>query len=222
MGQYYPPQNPYYPPQQSPEGEYDDYEYEDDYYDDDELAGDSLPQRLLIFISGGCLVFICMGCCVMTLTGLWLLDPGSSLVSTPAPGSDLGLTFEEPAYPDESVVNDEMIQLTLLEVNREVNLPNIAPVEGRELVVITIELVNLGEEEVSFNEGDFILINGFEQAYSISTAAASVDGALGRGKLAPEQGIEGRLVFDLLQGEVNLILGWEGGRDVEPRYIYIE
>ena len=223
MGQYYPPQNPYYPPQNAPEGEYDQYEYEDDYYDDDNnLSGDSMPQRLLIFISGGCLVFICMGCCLLTLTGLWVLDPGSSLVSTPIPGNDLGLSFETPAYPDESIVNDELMRLTLFEVNRNVEIPNVAPIPEQETLVLTIELVNLGEEEVSFNETEFRLINSQEQAYAISTSSGLVDGALGRGRLEPGQGIEGRLVYDLALGETNLILEWEGGHEVQPRYMYVQ
>jgi len=222
MSQYYPQQNPYYPPSQGPETDYDEYEYEDDDYYEDESGGDTVPQRLLIFITGGCLVFICMACCVLMFMGLWILDPGSALVSTPIPGSDIGLTFEEPAFPDESVVNDENVQLTILEVNRNVTVPGIPPAEGRELVVITIELVNLGSEEANFNEGDFILINEFEEAYSISPSASAVDGALGRGKLGPDEGLEGRLVFDLLAGEFNMVLGWEGGRDTTPRYIYME
>ena len=224
MSQYYPQQGPYYPPQQGPEQEYyDDYEYDDDGYYDEELEGDSLTQRLLIFVSGGCLVFICMGCCVLMVMGLFVLDSSGGLfAATPVPGSEIGLTYEEPAFPDESVVSDDNVQLTILDVNRNIAVPGIAPVEGRELVVITIELINLGEEEASFTDSDFILINQFEEAYTIAPAAPSVDGALGRGKLAPGEGLEGRLVFDLIAGEVNMVLGWEGGRDVTPRYIFME
>ena len=226
MSQFYPQQNPYFPPQQRPEEDYyDDYEYEDgdDYYDDDEGGRSSLYQRLLIFVSCGCLVFICMGLCVLMLMGLWVLDPGSSLVAaTPIPGSDLGLSFEAPAFPDESVVNDETVQLTLLEVNRNVVVPGMTPIEGQETIVVTIELVNLGEAGVSFNESDFLLINEFEQAYTVSSQASAVDGSLGRGTLAPQEGLEARLVFDVQAGEVNLTLGWEAGRDNTPRYIYLE
>jgi hypothetical protein len=224
MSQFYPQQNPYYPPPQRPEEDYyDDYEYDDgnEYYEDDG-GGNPLTQRLLLVASGGCLLFICAGCCVLALMGLWVLDPGSSLVASPTPSSQFGLSFEDPAYANESVVNDENVQLTILEVNRNVVVPGIPPIEGQELLVVTIELVNLGSEEVSFNESDFLLINEFEEAYTISPQASAVDGALGRGKLAPNEGLEGRLVFTLQTGEVNLTLGWEGGRDVTPRYILIE
>jgi len=222
MSQYYPQYSPS-PPPRGPEGGYDEYEYDDEgYYDDEESSGDTIPQRLLIFISGGCLVFICMSCCVLMFMGLWLLDPGSSFVSAPIEGSDLGLTFEEPAFSDESVVNDDGVKLTILEVNHNVALPGIPPVDGRELVVITIELVNLGTEDASYNESDFLLINQDEEAYTISPLAASVEGALSRGKLAPEEGAQGRLVFDLVAGEFTMILGWEGGRDATPRFIFME
>ncbi len=219
MSQYYPQQGPYFPPTRGPE-EYDDYEYDEEYVDEQEAS--SLVQRMLLFSSGGCLVFVCIGCCILSLAGLWILDPGGGLASTPPAESELGLTFDDPAFQDEAVVNEENVQLRVLEVNRNVALPNYAPVEGRELVVITIELINLGSEEISYNEGDFILINQFEEAYTVSPAASAVDGALGRGKLRPNEGIEGRLVFDVLAGEVNLILGWEGGRNVQARYIFIE
>jgi hypothetical protein len=223
MSQYYPPQNPYYPPRQRPEEVYDDYEYEDeDEYYGETTDSDTTLQRILIFVSGGCLVFICMSCFVSMFMGLWVLDPGSGLVETSVPGGDVGLTFEEPAFSDEAVVNEENVQLQILDVNRNVAVPGVDPVQGRELVVITIELVNLGQEEISFNESDFILINEFEEAYTIAPASASVDGALGRGKLGPDEGIEGRLVFDILAEESNMVLGWEGGRDVAARYIYIE
>ncbi len=221
MSQFYPGQGSY-PPIQGPEVEYDDYEYYDeDEYGEDEFEGDSLAQRLLIFLSGGCLVFMCMGCCVLMFTGGWLLNPLAAFESAPE-GSDLGLTFDDPAFPDESVVSDENVQLSIVSVNHNVTLPDFTPVEGRELLVITIELVNLGDEEAGYSESDFILINEFEEAYTVSPASASVDGALGRGTLAPGEGLEGRLAFDLLAGEVNLILGWEGGREAAPRYIAIE
>lgn len=221
MSQFYSQQGFYPPPQGPEEGEYIDYEYEEEDYGDDYL-GDSTAQRMLIFLSGGCLVFMCIGCCLLAIVGVLLLDPVSAFVATPMSGSDIGLTFEAPAFPDESVVNEEGVQLSIIEVNRNVALPEITPVEGRELVVITIELINKGDQEVGYSESDFKLINQFQEAYTVSPAAGVVDGALGRGVLAPGEGIEARLTFDLLAGEVNLVLGWQGGREVEPRYIYME
>ena len=224
MSQFYPGQSPYYPPPQGPEEEYyDDYEFAEDEYDD-EIAGDPVSQRLLIFLSGGCLVFLCVGCCLFMLVGgLFLSDPLVSLFpASPPPGSDIGLTFEEPAFPDETVVNEDGVQLSIATVNRNVALPGLTPVEGRELIVVTIELTNLSNSDVDYSEDDFILINQREEAYTVSSSASFVDGALGEGTLAPNEGFEARLVFELLSGEVNLVLGWEGGPDVEPRYIYIE
>lgn len=223
MSQYYPQQGPVYPPEQ---GREDDYYYEEGDYEYEELEGDdrsngSLMQTLLAFFAGGCLVFLCMSFCGVLLAGLWILDPGSSLSSTPIPGSDIGLSFDEPAFPDESVVNEQKMQLTILDVNRNAALDTAQPVESRETIIVTIELVNLGdEEEASFNERDFVLVNAFEEAYE--PAIGSVTGALGRGSLPPGEGLEGRLVFEVIEGEIDLLLVWDPGRDNEPRYIFLE
>ncbi len=220
MSQYYPQPSPFYPPEQNPEEDYyDEVEYEIE-EGDYTRSGDTLVQRILIFFAGGCLVFLCMSCCGLLGIGLWWLDPGNSLSSTPIPGSDIGLSFDDPAFPDESVVNDQKIKLTILEVNRNAALPTVPTVEGRELIVTTIELVNLGEEDLSFNERDFVLLNRFEEAYAPTPGV--IDGALGRGSLPVGTGLEGRLVFEVIAGELDLILVWDSGPDSEPRYIWLE
>lgn len=222
MSQYYPQPGPFYPPEQGPEDDYyedADYEYE---YDDDEFDGSGNPlQRILIFGgAGGCVLVLCIVCCLLLGVGLWVLDPGADLVATDVPGSDIGLSFDEPAFPDESVVNEQMATLTILEVNRNASLQSIPPAEGSEIIVVTIELVNRGEDDISFNERDFTLLNQAEQPFD--TIPGVIDGALGRGILPPDTGLEGRLVFEVVEGEPELILAWEAGSDVEPRYIYLE
>jgi hypothetical protein len=223
MSQYYPQPGPFYPPEQMPESDYyDEGEYE--YYDDDNGngAGSSggLLQIVLAFFAGGCLVFLCMSFCGLVLAGLWILDPGGGSAATPIPGADIGLSFEAPAFPKQSVVNEKNMQLTILDVNRNAAVETIPQVEGREIIIITIELVNLGEEENTFNERDFMLINNFNDAYA--PALGAVDGALGRGSLPPGEGLEGRLVFEVIAGEVELILLWEPGQGAQPRYIYLQ
>lgn len=214
---------PFYPPPQGPEEEeYIDYEeYDDDGYYDEEPEDNPMLKWALILLSGGCFVFLCMGCCVLLVTGVFFLAP-SDLLATPLPGSDLGLVFEEPAFPDEEVVNEATVQLRITTVNRITELPNYIPTPGTELVIVTIELINLGDEDVTYDDRNFSLINQRQEAYIVSTAASpSVEGALGTGTLAPNEGIEGRLVFEVVQGEFNLILEWTG-RNAEPRYLYIE
>jgi hypothetical protein len=222
LSQYYPQQSgPYYPPPKRPEEDYyeADYEYE---YDDDEYEDSDNPwiQRSLWFCGLGLLLFLCLACCILLGVGLWFLDPGSSLVSTPIPGSDIGLSFEEPAFPDESVVNEQKTRLTILDVNRNAAIPDVQVSEGNELVIVTVELVNLGEEEISFNERDFTLRNPYDEEYDPITGV--VDGALGRGSLPGGSGLEGRLVFEVVAGEFDLVLVWDVGPDSEPRYIYLE
>jgi hypothetical protein len=218
MSQYYPQSGPYYPPENNPE---EDYIYDEDDYEieEDGRSGDSLLQRSVIFLAGGCLVFLCMSCCGLLLAGLFTLDPTALFASTPIPGSDLGLSFDEPAYPDESVVNEKNMKLTMIDVNRNATLPTVPPVEGRELIIVTVELVNLGQTESNFNERDFLLLNSFEEAYQ-PQAGGVVDGALGRGSLPPGEGLEGRLAFEIIAGERDLVLTWDDGSGA--RYIYLE
>lgn len=219
MSQYYPQSGPFYPPENDPE---DDYIYDEDDYEYEEAgggAGDSILQRALIFVAGGCLVFLCMGCCGLVAASVLTLDPATLFAPTPIPGSDLGLSFQDPALPDESVVNDKSMRATIIDVNRNAALATVPAVEGRELIIITVEMVNLGEAETDFNERDFLLLNAFEEAYQ-PLAGDVVDGALGRGSLPPGEGLEGRLAFEVITGERDLVLTWDDGGG--GRYIFLE
>ena len=221
MSQYYPQRGPMYPPEHNPEDYYyDEGEYEYEEYDDDEGSGSSLLQPLLAFFAGGCLMFLCMSFCGLFMAALWILDPGAGMSATPIPGSDIGLNFTDPAFPGEAVVNEQSMQLTILDVNRNASLETVQPVEGRELIVVTIELVNLGEADSDFNERDFLLLNAFEEAYQSTPGA--VAGALGRGTLPPGEGLEGRLVFEVVAGEIDLVMLWEPGGESQSRYLYLQ
>jgi hypothetical protein len=222
MSQYYPQQSPSYPPEYPPEDAYyydeDDYEYEveDDEYDND--SGNSLIQYALAFFAGGCLIFVCMSCCLLLAGGLWTLDAALG-GGTPIPGSEFGLSLEDPAFPGEPVLNEQKARLTVHEVNWNVSLPTMPVVEGRELVIVTIELENLNtDQDVNYREEDFLLLNRYNEAYApITPGDTVINDALGRGKLRPEQGLEARLVFEILAGEPELILEWKD-RDSTGRY----
>ncbi|MBN1992669.1 MAG: DUF4352 domain-containing protein [Anaerolineae bacterium] len=221
MSQFYPQQTPSYPPEYPPENDYyydeADYEYEDE--DHFEAADNSIIRYALAFFGGGCLVFLCMSCCFLLAAGLWALD--ASVAATPIPGSEFGLSFDDPAYVQEPVVNDQTVQLVVLEVNRNVSLPTLPVVEGREWVVVTVELENLSNEEVPYSEKDFLLLNRVEDAYQTTSGETLVEYALGRGDLKPEQGTEGRLVFEIIAGEPELTLAWET-RDSTPRFVLLQ
>jgi hypothetical protein len=221
MSQYNPQRNPYYPPESNPE---EDYIYDEaDFEVEDEEGGgpgNSVLQRGLIFLAGGCVVFLCMACCGLLAGGLYALDAGSLLAPTPIPGSDIGLSSDEAAKPDEKVVNDQQTQLAILDVNRNASLEKVPAVEGRELIIVTVELTNLGtKDEVKFNERDFLLLNASDEAYQ-PLSGDVIDGALGHGTLPTGEGLEGRLVFEVIAGESDLILAWEG--EGGSRYINLE
>ena len=225
MSQYYPQQGPGYPPpqppqppRQNPEGYYNEGDYE--YEEVDEESGFSMTQMALAFFGGGCLVFICVSICALMLAVLWYIDPGADGSDSSAiPGSDIGLSFAEPAYPNESVVNDQGVQLTILDVNRNASVETIPTVEGRETIIVTVELVNLGENDAEFSERDFMLINAYEEVYAATPGA--IAGSLGRGVLPANEGLEGRLVYETAAGEVELQLLWEAV-DSTPRFILLQ
>jgi len=219
MGQFYPqnPQPPSYPPQGPPE----DYYYEDDYdeyeYEDDEDSSDNTVRYALFFVGGGCLVFLCMACCFLAAAGLWMLD--ASLAATPAPESQVGLTFDNPAFMNETVINDQDVALTVLRVDRNAALPTVPQVEGREVIIVTLELENLNTDlDAQYSTSDFLLLNDFQEAYVPVSGDNIIDGALGRGTLRPGEGLQGRLVFEVLEGEPLLVLAWEP-RDSTSRYV---
>jgi hypothetical protein len=223
MSQYYPPQGPMYPPPPPPQNPESDYYDEGDYeYEEyEESSGGPLTNPWVAFFGGGCLVFLCMSICILMAAILWIADSSMGLTSpAPIPGSDIGLTFDAPAFPGESVVNDDGVQLTVLEVNRNAAVEGILPVEGREVIIVTVELVNLGSEDAAFNERDFTLLNAYEEAYAPTVGI--IAGALGRGTLPPNEGLEGRLVFETIAGEIDMRVRWESGQQASPRFLYLE
>lgn len=219
MSQYY-PQPPAYPPEADYEYDENDYEYQEDNGGDQ--ANNSLIKYALAFFAGGCLIFLCMACCIGLAGGLWTLD--GLLAATPVPGSDIGLSLDEPAMVDDAVVNEQNMRLTLTEVNRNVTLPTIPANPGRELIVLTIELENLSSEDVKYSLEDFTLINVNDEAYQPTAGDTLIQGALKRsGKLGTEKSIEGRLVFEVVAGEPELTLAWQPeGDNVQTRFIALQ
>ncbi len=218
MSQYYSQPKPYYPPPPSnPESnDYQDYEYEDS-EEGESSGGDSCMTRGLIFSAGGCLTFLFMSFCGLLGIGLWILDPGSALFATPIPGSDIGTTFEKPARSSESVVNEQSVRLTIIGVNRNAESNTIAKTDGTEIIVVTIQLENLGTKEADYDdERNFRILNQTDGYYNLTSGA--IDGALEVGKLAVAEGKEGRLVFSVVANEQDLVLEWDAGTG-KPRYI---
>jgi hypothetical protein len=140
------------------------------------------------------------------------------------PGSDIGLSLDEPAVVDDAVVNEQNMRLTLREVNRNVTLPTIPANPGRELIVLTIELENLSSQDVKYTLGDFSLINTNDEAYQPTADDTLIQGALKKsGKLGAEKSIEGRLVFEVVAGEPELTLAWQPeGDNVQTRFIALQ
>jgi hypothetical protein len=220
MSQYY--AQPPYPPEQPPEAgdEYDEYEYEERQTGNGSES--STIKYALAFLGGGCLVFLCMCCCLVAATGMWSLS--GVLSPTPIPGSDKALSLDDPAGPKEAVVNEQNVRLTVREVSRNVTLPTVPPVQGREVVVITIPLENRGQTEVNYKLDDFSLLNRNEEEYVAMAGSNLTEGALKtKGKLAAEESLEARLVFEVLAGEPDLTLVWKSEQENgQSRFIALQ
>jgi hypothetical protein len=220
MSQYY--SQPPYPPEQAPEADYEYDENDYEYQEDAPASGSGgLLNYLLAFVGGGCLIFICISCCALLAAGAWTL--GGTLSPTPAPGSDIGLSSDDPADMRDAVVNEQNVRLTVQEVNRNVKLPAVPAVQGRELVAVTVSLENTGSAEVKYSERDFLLLNRMGDAYKSLPGSTIIDQPLDKGSIRSEEGVEGRLVFEVLAGEPELTLSWNGnGSNVNPRFIALQ
>lgn len=219
MSQHY-PQPGYYPPQGNPESgyeeEYDDYEYDDE----DEGGGGSAFPFVFGCFSGGCLVVLGLVLCFVLLAVLWVLDPGSNMFANTYPGDDLGLSFDKSAHATESIVSEQGLRLSVIDVNRNASSNTIPQVDGAEIIIITIELENLSSEDVNYDdERDFKLLNQTDGFYDPEIGA--IEGALGFGTIPAETGTQGRLVFQVLTDETGLVLEWQP-LEGPAKYIEIE
>jgi hypothetical protein len=220
LSQYY-AQPPY--PQLPPEAgdEYDEYEeYEENQAGNG--SGNSTIKYALAFLGGGCLVFLCLCCCLVAFTGLWTVS--DMLSPTPIPGSDIGISFDDPAGPRDDVINEQNVRLSVREISRNVTLPTVPPVQGREVVVVTIEIENRSQAEVSYKLDDFSLLNRNEEEYVAMAGSNLIEGALKtKGKLDAEESLDARLVFEILAGEPELTLVWISGEEGnQTRFIALQ
>jgi hypothetical protein len=218
MSQFYPQSG--YPPEQPHEDYYEDYSYEEDEFGDEAAGGPG--QKILLIAGIGCLIFACIACFCLLVVFIWSQNPGADVLNTPVPGSNVGLSPDNPARPDAAVVNEEGLRLSLRDVNRNAAaLSGIPAAEGREIIIITVQLENLNEppSDIEYSDRSFSLLNLADEVYIRKPDA--IDGALGRGFLASGEGTQGRLVFEVLDGERDLILIWESPEST-ARYISLE
>lgn len=217
-------QTGYYPPPPNPESGYYDNEAYEDYeveYEEPASSGSSVMPFVLGCGVGGCTTLLALGLCAIMLMGLWVLDPGSELFAPSYPGDDIGLTLNDPARPSQEVVNEQGIRLNIVDVNRNAQSNTIPQTEGVEIIVLTVELENLSNDEVAYDdERHFNLLNQTDGFYEPTPGA--IDGALGIGNLDAGDGTQGRLVFQILADEQGLILEWDMGEPSTPRYIELQ
>lgn len=82
-----------------------------------------------------------------------------------------------------------------------------APGPGREYVVMTVTIRNVGDKRESYAPADFRLQNG-EGNITGSKMVVGISNQLEQGQLAPGGRVTGRLVFEVPQRDRNLILLW--------------
>ncbi|OQY44708.1 MAG: hypothetical protein B6242_12075 [Anaerolineaceae bacterium 4572_78] len=167
MTQYWgPPTNPNYPRQQTPYPQIPPPDF--DYYN--QSRGDSLWQRFLIFVAGGCFALLLYTCCLSTLVIAWVAEGilnedtvsvSSTAIVAPIPAIQYTTTptvaviivpphatppiTERPSnqlFQIGEKITDETtsIELIALDIQRHVHPNNVPPLEKWEFVSISVQL----------------------------------------------------------------------------------
>lgn len=145
---------------------------------------------------------------------------------TPTP-QPMGLSRLSPAAMGEPVVADNDIELTVLGLERdawptiyEANMFNPAPEEGMEYVIVTIQARNLGDSAKTVRVGglDFRMVGARGTIYDrrMVMLGSELDVELFGGGIA-----EGRIPFQVVQGEKELVLIYDSGLDTKARYLCV-
>lgn len=241
-GSPYPPRPPQYqqkPPQYQIQASQADYEYED--YDDEP------PRRKpwQYFVAGGCATLILVGCCALIGIVGWALDTkygfttsdGAS-VETPAvmdDGSSLvapqPITQPQPVAPQptqatapESVGIGQPIiapatgtELTVFDIQREVQPNNLAPADGMEFVSVAVQLRQTQPAGTTqpFSFDQFLLRDATGELF-MPDPNADNGRRLNAGELTADgQPVEGDLLFHIPLGTSPLTLAWQPAGDTQ-------
>lgn len=238
----YPPRPPQYqqkPPQyQIQASQVDDYDYED--YDDEP------PRRKpwQYFVAGGCVTLILVGCCALTGIVGWALDTKYGFttsdeagIETPAVMNESDLVSPQPIaqpqpakpQPTQAMASENIgigqpfaapatgTELTVFDIQREVQPNNLAPADGMEFVSVAVQLRQTQPTGTtqSFSFDQFLLGDGTGELF-MPDPNADNGRRLNAGELTADgQPIEGDLLFHVPLGISPLTLVWQPAGDTQ-------
>ncbi len=248
MSQYWGP--PSYPPPRPPQ--YQPPPLEPDYYYEPDKG--STTQSLLYFLAGSCSTFVLSACCVTALAGAWVTytfgisgrnltdvtETLTAVVEAPEAVNNLNPDpnngeINESSTPTPNIfpigepviANDVAIELTTLDIQRQVqinNADNVSIQEGMEFVAVSVQLRSLppADSVRAFAIQNFQLQNAQNENLYLPHPQADNGRLLRDGELLPPQNpdnasgpcatqncVEGDIIFQVPLGENPLLLLWQ-------------
>lgn len=123
-------------------------------------------------------------------------------------------TETEPAKEEFAV--GEQVQLgdnvlTVTKVEKSVGGDFDQPKDGHEYVIVTVEINNAGDENISYNPFDFKISNSQGQIVDQAFTTVDTNTALQSGELAPGGKVSGTIAFEQPAGDTSLQLQYTPG-----------
>ena len=114
--------------------------------------------------------------------------------------------------------NDE-VQITVTKVERSNGKEYDKPDDGKEFVIVTVKIKNIGDEKLSYNSYDFKMSNSQGQVTDESFTTVDSDTALSYGELKSGGEVEGTISFEQPKGDEGLILEYyDNSFDDDPTF----
>lgn len=183
----------------------------------------------------GCLALILLGVGFLVLIGLIGAGGGGGEKEKSAP-TPTSIKQEEATTPEEKapgmskeiplsygqpIKDDRGVEATVINVKRNAFIKYHEPKQGKEFILVTVKLENKSDREtVRYSPVNFRVTG--EESVIYEETYASTDNRLESGEFYGGAEVEGELVFEVGEGEENLILIWDAGFGTSARYLSLE
>jgi hypothetical protein len=116
---------------------------------------------------------------------------------------------EEYAVGEQVQLGDNL--LTVTKVDKSAGGDFDKPKDGHEYVIVTVEINNAGDENISYNPFDFKMSNSQGQIVDQAFTTVDTNTALQSGELAPGGKVSGTIAFEQPAGDTDLQLQYTPG-----------
>jgi hypothetical protein len=116
---------------------------------------------------------------------------------------------EEYAVGEQVQLGDNL--LTVTKVDKSAGGDFDKPKDGHEYVIVTVEINNAGDENISYNPFDFKMSNSQGQIVDQAFTTVDTNTALQSGELAPGGKVSGTIAFEQPAGDTGLQLQYTPG-----------